>query len=392
MKIFVLGRSRTGKSPFAQQVARFFGAQHIMGSEWVRRQFTTDLPKSDRAGIVQAITAFSLEKLRQNPHSCLNFIAGKYDLNSFCVIEGLRNPFDFIHLFDYRHDFVVFLEHEDNGLTATGFEQGLDIIRLHLAYQQNLGLLKSERVISYRYRNFYDEPKNTPWKLLLSEDDRKQAEWCVPSLEHAITDFCLVGSKRAGIPEVTASPDGSRQNARHIHSDIQPFRCRIRLEYLYDMDPAYLGQFRNCTVFALSSYEGHVPTFKILLDDGTVFAYIPATALVHGTESKDPQLELCELVYHNCPSGNFCINSFAELQGPVNVFIKQKGLWLEGEYILTMDWYEGNDLLNLVALANGQYALLPFHKVKFKNGPREFSRFKKLRQIWTIPTPSGKNS
>jgi hypothetical protein len=378
MSIFVLGRSRTGKTPFARGAAKFLGARPISASEWVRSRFPSD-GYTDRAAFIQAITKFSQQQLKENPLACVEYIRSRYDLNDFSVVEGIRNPHDFIHLFDPRRDLAVFLEHDGNQLPETELEKGIPIIRDYLSYLTTNGLLEASHVMSYRFKEFYSAPgaRGGP----ISDAARSSSSvWEVDSLETAIDDFCLVALDRLLLPARRSQPRADH----HIHADIKPFNCNVRLEYLYDMDQSYAGQFRPCTVFAVSSYKGESPTFKILLADGTVFSYVPPSALVDPAGSSEPQLDLRDLVYHNCPAGDFSLNVFAGLQGPVNAFFKSRNLWLEGSYVLTIDWYVGNDLLHLIALNNGQYCFLPHHKLKFHKGAKQFEPYRKMHSTWKV--------
>ena len=95
-------------------------------------------------------------------------------------------------------------------------------------------------------------------------------------------------------------------------------------------------------------------------------------------------LELADLVYHNCPAEDICVHAFEQLQGPVQAYFKRRQLWLAGTYLLTIDWYTGNDLLHLIALENGQYAFLPHHKVKFRDGIKEFPPYRKMHSEWKV--------
>lgn len=55
---------------------------------------------------------------------------------------------------------------------------------------------------------------------------------------------------------------------------------------------------------------------------------------------------------------------------------------LHANLIASVDWYDGNDLLHFVALMNGQFALLPSHKLMF--GICELPDYKKLRAEWRV--------
>src|SRR6185436_115652 len=99
MKIFVIGYSGIGKSPFTNKLLnKFPTAQVISASEWVRSVFPTDTH-------VDILTSYAKYKLRTNPNSCVDYINRNYSFNNkITLIEGIRNPYDFNRLFDYTTD------------------------------------------------------------------------------------------------------------------------------------------------------------------------------------------------------------------------------------------------------------------------------------------------
>lgn len=380
MNLFVLGRSRSGKSPFAAQVALALSATHISASAWVRRRF----PKGeypDRAALVEALTRFSVAELRRNPRACVEFIRSEYDLTRPSVLEGLRNPHDFVHLFDPTRDGVAVLEHTANDLVPTAFEGGLDVIARYLAYLETSGMMDPGRVRRYRFPEFYAKVGVVPAPV--APDAAGVCE--VSSLDAAILD-CIAWCRSRTEP--AASADSSPPRPRRVHHEVPPLKTFLRGEYLYDMDLRHVGETVPCTVFAVSSYPGSAPTFQVLLADGSVFSYVPPTALIDPSAA-GPAYGLDDLVYHNCPDGDVCVHVFAELSAePVQAFLRKRNEWVEGRYLFTMDWYEGNDLLHGVALTNGQCAFLPNHKLKFRGGAREFAPYRKLHAEWKVPEPA----
>src|SRR5262249_55896973 len=155
MSLFVLGRSRTGKTPFAAQVALALGCPHVMASEWVRKRFPpANFP--DRQALVDALTRFAVEELKRDPKACVEYIRRHHDLGRFNVIEGVRNPHDFVHLFDPRQDTALFLEHTANDLRPTAFEGGLAVIRSYLDYLREAGMLVGPRLFVYRYPELFE--------------------------------------------------------------------------------------------------------------------------------------------------------------------------------------------------------------------------------------------
>lgn len=174
-----------------------------------------------------------------------------------------------------------------------------------------------------------------------------------------------------------------------VHSELEPFKVHVREEFLFDMDPAHIGHYRRMTVYDVASYAGHVPTFSCIDADGSVFSYLPPSAILFNTESADnldlvDLLDLADLVYHNCPSIHISVVKYRILDHPLSAYFRTRKVWLAGFYKFTMDWYDGNDLLHCIELETGQCAFLPSHKIKFNNGSREFEPFKKLHQTWSV--------
>jgi len=342
IRIFVLGRSHTGKSPFARRVAEALGIRHVGASAWVRERFpeprpADDAPTAERARFVEAITAFATQELRRDPGVSIASLRARVADGEPCVIEGMRNPYDFVHAFDPRTDHAVFLDHAQ-GAPPTAFERGLDVIRAYLDWLRAAGLLDDGRVHAYRFATFGAIGDPAP-----------------DTLEHAIVHF---------IAQAPRVPPGAHAAGR-VHVAIPPLATHVRAEHLYGMDPARVGELRPCTAFSISSYVGSAPTFQILLADGAVFSYLPPSALVDPARRAAPELPLGELVYHDCKSVEISVHVFDALGGPVLAYFKHRDLWMPGAYLFTVDWYTGNEMLHALALANGQYALLPSHKVKF---------------------------
>ena len=344
MRIFVLGRSKTGKTPFARRTAEALGMKHVGASAWVRERFP--------GGGVEAMTKFAIEALRQDPNVSVASLRSRVTAGEPCVIEGMRNPYDFTCTFDPRTDHAVFLDLTSGG-PPTAFERGLDVIRNYLDWLEGAGLLDAGRVHAYSFAAYGAIGDATP-----------------NTLEHAIVDF-IARMPRAEAPAITPA---------RVHAQIPVFATNVRAEYLYNMDPQRVGELRPCTVFTVSSYVGNAPTFQILLGDGAVFSYVPPNALVDA--QREPVLELGDLVYHDCKSVDIAVSVFEILRGPVLAYFKKRDLWLAGSYKFTIDWYTGNEMLHCVSLVNGQFALLPSHKLKFGDHPPGFEPYKKIRREW----------
>lgn len=119
----------------------------ISASGWVRSHFGKEASIAD-------LTAYSQEQLRQNSSACLDHLRAQYDLSSSCIIEGIRNPFDFIHLFDAKRDLVISLHYVTNPTQATLFETGLEVIEHYLKWLEQNALFASKRRLSLTFSDF----------------------------------------------------------------------------------------------------------------------------------------------------------------------------------------------------------------------------------------------
>jgi hypothetical protein len=353
MRVFILGSSGVGKTPFATQVSQRLSLPHVRASEWVRRLFA-DPGGLTREEHIATMTRFSTEALARDPDACLRYLRANPQTSGACVIEGVRNPRDFIGLFDPRADVAIFLKKRGHTIAETDFERGLSVIDAYLAWSIQNGLSPASARVEHVFDHFFRADGS-------------------PSLDDAID--ATVAAWRV---------DGVSGKPAHVHAEIPPLALTVKKELLYGGDARFVGQRLGCRAFAVSSYVGSTPTFKILIDDGAVFSYVPPSALFH-RDPAPPELALSDLVYANCPSGDFCVHHFSALAGEVHAYFKHKGLWLKGRYQLTLDWYEGNDLLHLVLLDNGQLAFLPHHKLKFGDHEEGFEPYKKLRAGWKVP-------
>lgn len=164
------------------------------------------------------------------------------------------------------------------------------------------------------------------------------------------------------------------------HYSINTIKAYVKKGLLYNNDSMELI---DCKIVSLCLYENETLCFDIILEDGSIFNYIPLNKIVHKKEF-DKNINLKDLVYHNSPSIEITLNYIDELNNLKLAYLKHKDEWIEViEYITTIDWYKGNDLLNLVKLNNGFFALLPNHKLKM-NDIKEFEKYSKIRESYFI--------
>lgn len=137
MKIFVIGYSRTGKTPLAKMLADTLGFEHISGSVWIKQALKeSDFEGMSKQEAIDYMTSESMRYLKANPDTAANVLVSQvaYFGGENTIVEGLRNPRDFRALYDSREDVVIYLEREGFG-PATDFERlGVEAIRAGLAF------------------------------------------------------------------------------------------------------------------------------------------------------------------------------------------------------------------------------------------------------------------
>ncbi len=374
MNLFIIGCSGAGKTSLATFLAEKLGMVHVPGSEWVRKRFPGPEPE-DRAERARVLTAFAIEELKREPFAAVAYIESKYDLSrGGYIIDGARSIGDFVHLFDQRQDLVVHLSYINNQIPATDFEAGLGLIADHLRLQTKLGLFDRNQVLIAKFDSFASPCKSDDYTF------------------HEMRDEVLAKLK-ARLAETRATTLRNRPRTimgASVHqAPPHPLRVLVRAQYLYDMAPEKEGLFEEGMVTEVSSYVGSVPTFSVLLNNGAVFSYLPPHAIVT-REGSGPYIDAQDLAPFECPSDYMEVSAHPTLGVlRAHVTFPRTGEQRIGQYLMTLDWVTGNDLAHVILLNNGQLAIVPQHKVLFKDGelPGELPPYKKLRKTWHVTRP-----
>ncbi|MDR3162532.1 MAG: hypothetical protein LBT81_01565 [Helicobacteraceae bacterium] len=164
----------------------------------------------------------------------------------------------------------------------------------------------------------------------------------------------------------------------------KPISGFVRRSALYNGDTSFDG-YEPCSFFAITSYKDRAPTLKLLLDDGSLFSFMPIDSFTSSLPDSQSELfGMDDLAYRNCPDYAFALSSPKFLQGKINCYLARRELWLEAEYAASLDWHRGNLIMHICHLENGQIALLPSHKIKFHDGAREFKPYRKITSVWEV--------
>lgn len=131
--IFIVGVTKSGKSTLASYLSDKLGFPHVSASEWIRSQ--------NPNGTVHELTQASKEELAKNPTVCVDFILTRYPTllsQKGFIIEGIRNPNDFIALYNQKTD-ILFRLRPGMVFGATSFEaKGLDVIDKYVYWSSEI--------------------------------------------------------------------------------------------------------------------------------------------------------------------------------------------------------------------------------------------------------------
>lgn len=147
MQIFLLGKTKTGKTTLSNQIISLIGENNINVYEagsWARSEFKAIYGEQDDFSqeFHEKLTQYALSKLKEDPlYSFKQFLEwNKTNTNTNTLIIGVRNPDDFIQIsLQSNNNKVIFLDIESNfqGSTST-FEKGLNIIKDYIFWKQEM--------------------------------------------------------------------------------------------------------------------------------------------------------------------------------------------------------------------------------------------------------------
>lgn len=144
MQVFVLGRTKTGKSTLAKLVKEFGYTVYEAGS-WAREEFSK-INKGSTDEFSQEfkenLTHYALSKLREDSYySVKQYEKFIQENEGKRVIVGVRNPDDFLHMLrSDAKNLVIFIKSQKQFEGSLGlFEEGLKLIQDYLNWRQRLG-------------------------------------------------------------------------------------------------------------------------------------------------------------------------------------------------------------------------------------------------------------
>ena len=166
----------------------------------------------------------------------------------------------------------------------------------------------------------------------------------------------------------------------YLNANIPPIYCKIRKEYLYDMDEKYKGDSCDCVIFGLVSISGRALLFNIMLPNGACYWRLPISAFFqkHFSRSEVPDMSVDELELWNCFSYWPSVHCFDWLAGIDGKYLGKDKKFYHGQYLFTVDWaHPETNILNvehseipqehkcahILELTNGNFAAQPNNRI-----------------------------
>lgn len=163
MKVFIIGLPQSGRTSVAKHLSKDADFHTIEIGAYLKNIFKRSFsgPEEDFcdkykefiANILKNDSKFYKENLRYLKNSIK--LAKKNGVKNF-VIEDLVGPMDFIKLFNYNEDIVVFLNRLDNPSVANEQENiCLSLIKDYCLWLVTMSCLDKDRWIEYNFKSTY---------------------------------------------------------------------------------------------------------------------------------------------------------------------------------------------------------------------------------------------
>ena len=156
MKIFIVGLPKSGRTTAAQAIADHFQARYVDAMSWLKATFRGRQEGEHVQHYEDTYDHFLSIKRLVDPlliSKHVKDLLKTHDQDKVFVIDGIASPKDFVELFEYRKDIVIFLNRTDNDVEFKDHENiGVSVIRDYCFWMASAGLLPKTRWIEYNFK------------------------------------------------------------------------------------------------------------------------------------------------------------------------------------------------------------------------------------------------
>ena len=165
----------------------------------------------------------------------------------------------------------------------------------------------------------------------------------------------------------------------YLNANLPPIYCKVRKEYLYDLDKNKRGEL-ECVIFGLTSISGRAILFNIMLPNGACYWRLPISAFFQKSydRAEVPDMHVHELELWNSFSYWPSVHCFDGLEGGSGKYLALDKKFYHGKYLFTIDWaHPDTNILDvehseipqehkcahILALDNGNFAAQPNNRL-----------------------------
>jgi hypothetical protein len=159
MKIFIIGLPRSGRTTVAKAIVEEHGYQYIDAMSWIRSTFRKPEAGEHPHQHEDEYQRYLSIRTTINPQFVVEHIhdmmraAVSANIPDVFVIDGISSPRDFVTLFDFKQDVVIFLNRTDNDNDYRDHENiGTSVIRDYCFWMSAAGLISKQRWLEYNFR------------------------------------------------------------------------------------------------------------------------------------------------------------------------------------------------------------------------------------------------
>lgn len=148
---------QSGRTTVAKSLCQSGKFHHIDGFSWIKRAFREQRADEHPQQYNDEFHYWFTNRLKINPSLVVDNVRdsmaayGSGDHNF--VVDGVVSPKDFITLFDYNQDLVVFLNRTEGDVDSKDYENiGVSVIRDYCFWLSSAGLLPRDKWYEFNFK------------------------------------------------------------------------------------------------------------------------------------------------------------------------------------------------------------------------------------------------
>jgi adenylate kinase family enzyme len=169
MKVFIIGLPGAGKTTAAKNMCEKLGSIYLDPDACIRHTFREPNENESIQQYMDLYNEYINQRLVIDPDLIIKSITDIIKVhpiiygseNDQFIIDGISNPRDFIQLFDYTKDLVVFLNRMDNEMEYRGVQNiSLSVMKDYCLWLASSNLLSKDRWFEFNFTIPGDEKQD----------------------------------------------------------------------------------------------------------------------------------------------------------------------------------------------------------------------------------------